>query len=182
LPAGETTLGRAPTSGAPPVDVFSVGRRTTAAGGVAAVDRRVTHSSRRGEELEGDAVGVAEAEPGSVVGVDDAAVGDVEPVEMITPGLQGGAVGASEREVVEPGAQFAEGAGIWGGVLVKADECPADGVDGVVEASVGGFVEDRFGAEERLVPGSANCQVLDRQGDVADGWEVRHGLLLGGRW
>ena len=62
------------------------------------------------------------------MGVDDAAVGDVELVEMISPGLQGGAVRASESDVVESSAQFAEGVGVCIlPVLVEANGCPADG-------------------------------------------------------
>src|SRR4051794_2302041 len=85
-----------------PGGVGGVGRAAPEGAGAA------SRSGRRGEELEGDAVGIAEAEPGPVVSVLDLAVGDAQLVEAARPLLQLAAVGAAERDVVEAGAELAE--------------------------------------------------------------------------
>jgi hypothetical protein len=45
-------------------------------------------SLRGREELQGDAVGIAETQPRTVVGIHDAAVGDAQLVEALDPRLQ----------------------------------------------------------------------------------------------
>src|SRR3954451_17350323 len=62
----------------------------------------------RGEELKRDAVGGAEQQARAVAGVDDAAVRDPERLEVALPLRELVAVGAREREVVEPEATFVE--------------------------------------------------------------------------
>src|SRR3954452_13790289 len=65
-------------------------------------------SARRGEELERDAVGIAEAQTRSVGRVLDAAVVDPELVETPRPLLEIIAALAAERDVVESQAELAE--------------------------------------------------------------------------
>ena len=55
----------------------------------------------RREELERDAVRVAEAQARAVVGVHDAAVADAQLVESGHPSLEFGAVGAAECDMVQ---------------------------------------------------------------------------------
>src|SRR5215207_5890044 len=61
-----------------------------------------------GEELEGDAVRVAEAHARAVAGVLDLAVGDAQLVQPAGPLLQLGPVGDAEGDVVEADAELAE--------------------------------------------------------------------------
>src|SRR5581483_7881094 len=72
-------------------------------------DRPVYPLPGRGEELEGDVVGVAERQTRPVGGVDDAAVLDAEAVEALLPRLQLGPVGAPEGDVVEARPQLVHG-------------------------------------------------------------------------
>src|SRR5215208_3202429 len=78
------------------------------------VDQRVLRVTRSGlsrgwgEELECDAVGVAKAQPGAVVGVDDAAVFDAEFVQFGLPRLEFRTVRAAEADMVETGLELAE--------------------------------------------------------------------------
>src|ERR1700712_2368842 len=58
-------------------------------------------SGRRREELERDAVGVAEAHTRAVVRVLDLSVRDIQSVEAVHPLLQLGAVATPETDVVE---------------------------------------------------------------------------------
>ena len=60
------------------------------------------------EELQGDAVRVAERESGPVGSVDDLAVCDPELVQPDAPLLEPGTVAAGERDVVEPGGTLVE--------------------------------------------------------------------------
>src|SRR5215211_7753574 len=130
-----------------------------------------------GEELERDAVRVAEAQARAVAGVLDLAVGDAQLVQPAGPLLQLGPVGAAEGKVVQADAVLAEVAlGGRGGVLVQAEQgAVAEQVDGVVEVRVGVLVQHRPGVQQGLVPGDADGQVADGERDVADGWEVGHG-------
>jgi hypothetical protein len=57
-------------------------------------------SPRWREELERDPVGVAKREAGAVVRIDDTAVCDSQVVQALDPGLQPGAVGAPEGDMI----------------------------------------------------------------------------------
>ena len=100
----------------------------------------------------------------------DAAVLDAELVESTGPLLELGAVGATERDVVEPDSELAEplgGRGLL--VLVQPEErAVADQVHGVVEVRVGVLVDHGLGVEERLVPRDADREIADGEGDVVE--------------
>src|SRR5512133_3724989 len=77
----------------------------------------------RGEELERDAVRVAEAQARAVAGVLDLAVGDAQFVQPPDPLLQFRPVGDAEGDVVEADPELAEAAlGRGPGVLVQAEQ------------------------------------------------------------
>src|SRR5215211_1462297 len=140
--------------------------------------RAAYRSLRRvGEELERDAVRVAEAHAQAVAGVLDPTVGHAQLVQPPCPPLELGPVGAAEGDVVEADPVLAEVA--FGGgraVLVEAEQLAvAEQVHGVVEVGVGVLVQHRLGVEQRLVPGDADRQVPDGDGDVADGRELVRG-------
>src|SRR6476659_8724807 len=65
----------------------------------------------RGEELQGDAVGVAEGEAGAIGCVLDSAMLDAQFVELARPLLELVAVGAAEGKVVEADLERAEARG-----------------------------------------------------------------------
>src|SRR5947207_14287050 len=91
-------------------------------------------SGRRSEELEGDVVGIAEAEARPVRSVLDVAVVDAQLVEPARPLLQLAPAGTPEGDVVEANAELAELL-LRGplGVLVQPDEgAVAHQVAGVV--------------------------------------------------
>jgi hypothetical protein len=104
-------------------------------------------------------------------------VGDPQLVQPARPLLQLRPVGAAEGDVVQADPVLAEGLiGRGRPVLVQAEQgVAAEQVHGVVEVGVGVLVQHRLGAEQRLVPGDADGQVADGDGDVGDGWEVGHG-------
>lgn len=80
-------------------------------------------SPGRGEELQSDVVGVAEREPRTVGRIDDSTVRDAERVQLRLPLLELCPIGATERDVVQPGTQLVEGCCTrWLGVLVDAEE------------------------------------------------------------
>ena len=72
----------------------------------------MARSARWGEDLEGKVVGVFEGQSRAVGGVDDVAVRDAELVESGLPGVEGGAVGAGERKVIEAGPALVERLGV----------------------------------------------------------------------
>ena len=127
-----------------------------------AVERHVDRpwaSSRRGEELERDAVRVAEAHARAVGRVLDATVVDAELVEPARPTSRARSRSAhAEGDVVEADPELAELLGRRRRlVLVQPDErAVAEQVDGVVQVGVGVLVDHGFGVEERLVPGDAD--------------------------
>src|SRR5205085_10868048 len=65
-------------------------------------------STRRGEELERDAVGVTEAEPRAVARVLDLTVPHAQLVQAPRPFLELAPLGAPERDVIEADAKLAE--------------------------------------------------------------------------
>ena len=66
-----------------------------------------------------------------------------------------------------------------GAVLVQSEQgATGQEVHGVVHVWVGVLVEDRLGAEERLVPGHAHRQVLHGERHMGETGERRHGNLL----
>src|SRR5215216_69843 len=136
-----------------------------------------------GEELERDAVRVAEAQARAVAGVLDLAVGDAQLVQPAGPLLQLGPVGAAEGDVVQADPELAEAPlGRRRPVLVQAEQgVVAEQVHGVVEVGVGVLVQHRLGLQQRLVPGDADRQVADAEGDVGEGRKVGHGPPWSGR-
>src|SRR4051812_2932354 len=131
-------------------------------------------SRRRREELEGDAVGIAEAQARAVARVLDSAMGDAELVELARPLLQLGAVSAAKAQVVESHGELAERRGRRrAGVLMEPEHRPvAEQVHRVVERRFGVLVEHRLGVEQGLVPGNADRQVAHGQSYVLDGREI----------
>src|SRR5215203_3454933 len=65
-------------------------------------------SGGRGEELEGDAVRVAEAQARAVAGVLDLPVGDAQLIQPPGPLLELGSVGHPEGDMVEADPELAE--------------------------------------------------------------------------
>src|SRR5205807_6961073 len=102
------------------------------------------------EELERDAVGIAEAHARAVRSILDATVLDAEIVESAGPGLELSSVGATEADVVEANSELAETlVGRRRPVLVHTEErAVSDHVHGVMEIGVGVFVEYRLGTEQ----------------------------------
>src|SRR5262245_33178162 len=138
------------------------------------VDVMVMRSGGRAEQLERDVVGVPEGQARSVVGVDDAAVGDAQLVEARLPLLELLTVLAAEGHVVEPGPVLLE---LLGGLelreAVHSEQRVAEQVDGVMEGA-GGLVENRLDAEQARVPRHADGKVVHRDGDVGDGGKRGH--------
>ena len=150
-----------------------VAARVTGAGQQAVLlpsdDQPQHRSGRRGEQFEGDVVGVAERQARAVAGVDDLAVGDAELVEAGGPLDELAAARAAERDVVETGPALVERllAGEIG-EAVQPEQRVADRVDDVPERA-GVLVEDRCDAEDLRVPGLADGEVGHGHGDVGDG-------------
>src|SRR3954451_10527827 len=110
-------------------------RRATAptAGVAVFIDVR---SGRRAEQLERDVVRIAERQAGAVVGIHDAAVRDVERVEVLLPHLELSAVGAAEGDVIETGTMLFERlAGLQLGEAVHPEQGVAEQVDRVMEGA-----------------------------------------------
>src|SRR4051794_21781227 len=65
------------------------------------------------EELQRDAVGVAERDTGAVAGVLDAVVGNAQLAQAVRPLLQLAAAAAGEGDVVETGSTLVEASAGW---------------------------------------------------------------------
>src|SRR5262245_16376659 len=104
-------------------------------------------STRWREELERDAVGIAEAHARAVVGILDLSVLDAELVEPERPLVELRPVRAAERHVIEPNPELAEPfVESRHRVLMQPDErVSAYEVHGVVEAAVRVFVDHGLG-------------------------------------
>jgi hypothetical protein len=123
---------------------------------------QICRSAGWGEELQGDAIRIAEANARDVAPIFDPVVLDAELVEPAGPALELGAVGAAEGDMVEADAELAEpliGRGL--GVLVQPQQGGAEQVHGVVEVGIGVLVQHRLGIEQRLIPGDADRQIAD---------------------
>src|SRR3954452_6972846 len=77
------------------------------------------------EELEGDAVGVAERDAGTVGSVLDPVVGDAQLVQAICPPLQFVAATAGEGDMVETGVALVESLSGRLGVGVQSEQMAA---------------------------------------------------------
>src|SRR4029453_5885557 len=89
-------------------------------------------SGRWGEELEPDAVRVAEAQARAVVGVLDLAVGDAQLVQSPRPLLQLGPVATAEGDVVQADPELAEA------LVERGPGVPVQAEQGVVGEQVDG--------------------------------------------
>ena len=93
-------------------------------------------------------------------------------------GLQLRAVGAPERDVVQPRTAFVEGVlARQVGELVEPDEGASDSPNDVSKRP-GVLIEHRLGTEKSLVALDATIEVAHGDRDVGYCWEVRHNRFL----
>ncbi len=169
-------LGRRPLLAPSSLPPGGLGCACHASRAASAAPPQVRRSGGRGEELERDAVRVAEAHARAVARILDLTVRDAELVEPACPLLELSAVGTAEGDVVEADPELAEPlVGRGRRMLVQTDQhAIADQVHGVVEVGIGVLVQHWLGAEERFVPGNADGQVADGERNVGDGRKGGH--------
>src|ERR1700712_1379408 len=137
---------------------------------------------RRREELQSRTVRVTEAQAGTVRSVDDSAVSDAELVQSTGPLLQFFARRACEGDVVQANSEFTELFAWRGlGVLMQTEQCVVlECEHDVPVAGVGVLVDHRLGPDEPAIPGRADGEVPNGDGDVSERGECWHVNFLVG--
>src|SRR3954454_1302386 len=132
------------------------------------------------EELEGNAIGIPERDPGTVVCVLDSSVRNPQLVQSRCPPLQVAAVGAREGDMVETGPMLVELVVRTLRMRVQPEKLSSlEEEDCVVKAArCFVFIEHWLGVEQGGVPALASVKVGDCDGDVGDRRELSHAGLL----
>ena len=145
---------------------------------------RDSQTSLRGrrEELKGDVVRVSKRQARSVRRIDNASIGYAELVEPRLPLLELTSIAAGKRQMVQTQTALVEWKGVSRiGELMQTHEGLTSHEPDHVPESAGVFVEDRFRAEQLLVPRHATSEIADRKCHVGNGRELGHERLRSNR-